>query len=360
MDNKNFLLNNVGAIELTLFDNNAFEAISNKKNELNITQSTFINPDVTLKIANLRNNIIEKISAKFKIQVTNADKIDDPEQFVKSFNVLEGRPIANREVDLFNWLDLADENFVTILNQIEDRFFPEHSSQVNQIIQKYLNNKYHQMQILNFTEQDFLNANEEINNLLEDQKIDAHPDLPFVGYTINEIQEELQHDYKKWCENQDNLWEIIIKAAYENGINANKNYPDEAKAIINSELNKLTIKASDVGLNKLQEILSNTSTINEIEVDDEGYPLLDNFFEQCICSNGNVYQAIYNFAYNYDYANIINDIKPILINELANPTYDNGTINVDDATNILNTLYPGTRILEVDQDVLDDLRMEYA
>ena len=231
-NNKQLLLDNISSIELTAFDKLAYETIEHKLSENGVTK--FHGPSAEL--AELREVIIQRLSDGFKDIVRSTDKIEDPELFVRSFCTLDGKTIAKNAVDNYDWNFIIMDHFSDATDEIEAQGFPERATEIHQWIQKYLNNKYRGIKILNFDSTDVPIAIEEINQLLDDNGIDRHPDLPFTGYSFKEIQTELLCYYEssnRTDYTSGDLYDLVVDTLHdEDGLCISTQYPESVQELV--------------------------------------------------------------------------------------------------------------------------------
>lgn len=359
-DNKKLLLNNISSIKLTAFDNLAYETIQHKLSENGVTK--FHDPNVGL--AKLRETIIQNLSDEFENIVNSTNKIDDPELFVKSFCTLDGKTIAKNTVDRYDWSSVTLDRFTQAVDEIETQGFPERSSEINQWIQKYLNDKYRGLKILNFDSADVPIAIEEINQLLDDNDIDRHPDLPFTGYSFKEIQVELLSYYEssnRTDYTSGDLYDLTVDTLHdEDGLCISNQYPESVQDLVKSRVRKIAKDAYNAGYAKMNAIVSDPKILDEIAEDDEGYPILDDYFEYLVSSDGPVWKYLENYLKSTDLSSLASEMRPILIEDLSDQSYDDYRVSKKDARQAINSKYPGSKIFEITEDQLSDMHLDYG
>lgn len=359
-DNKKLLLDNISSIKLTVFDNLAYETIQHKLSENGVTKFH----DSNVGLAKLRETIIQKLSDGFEDVVNSASKIDDPELFVKSFCTLDGKMIAKNTVDRYDWSSVTLDRFVQAIDEIETQGFPERSSEINQWIQKYVNDKYRGLKILNFDSVDVPIAIEEINQILDDNNIDRHPNLPFTGYSFKEIQVELLSEYeqsRRTDYTSGDLYNLVINTLHDrNGLCISNQYPESVQDLIKNRIREIAKDAYNSGYAKLSSIVSDPKIIDEISEDDEGYPLLDDYFNYLVSNDGPVWVFIEDYLRKIDLSSLASEMRPILIKDLSDQSYDDYRVSKEDAIQAINSEYPGLRIFEITDDRLSDMHLDYG
>lgn len=359
-NNKQLLLDNISSIELTAFDKLAYETIEHKLSESGVTK--FHGPSTEL--AKLREVIIQRLSDGFKDIVRSTDEIEDPELFVRSFCTLDGKTIAKNAVDNYDWNFIIMDHFSDATDEIETQGFPERATEIHQWIQKYLNNKYRGIKILNFDSTDVPIAIEEINQLLDDNGIDRHPELPFTGYSFKEIQAELLCYYEssnRTDYTSGDLYDLTVDTLHdEDGLCMSNQYPESVQGLVKERVRTIAKDAYNAGYAKMSAIVSNPKILDEIAEDDEGYPLLDDYFDYLVSSDGPVWKYLENYLKSTDLSSLADEMRPILIKDLSDQSYDDYRVSEEDATQAINSEYPGARIFEITEDQLSDMHLDYG
>ena len=111
---------------------------------------------------------------------------------------------------------------------------------------------------------------------------------------------------------------------------------------------------------KLNAIVSDPKILDEIAEDDEGYPLLDDYFDYLVSSDGPVWKYLESYLKGTDLSSLADEMRPILIKDLSDQSYDDYRVSEEDATQAINSEYPGARIFEITEDQLSDIHLDYG
>lgn len=297
MDNKEILLNNLDKIEISVFDTTAYQAINNylEKSEYKEVRSpNFLHNNT--KIVNLRIDTARKLTEEFTNRVKSMKQIDDAEFYIHSFITLEGNRIAERYVERADWRDMI-ENF------------------------------------------------KKNNNFV------------FNGYTLKDLQDELKYLFNSSID-EHQIYELIIKEMQDDYRFSLGTDHDGYDDYILSTFTSKAIEIKNNVMSVIENLIKDSSIVDQIEKDEEDNPLTDNFVARQLSSNGEIYKFIINSIKNLDLDALCNELLNGYAQTLTNFEGDK-KISISEAVSIINQQFPGKKILGLDTYILSDMYTEF-
>lgn len=350
-NNQEVLVQNIDAIKLTALDNLVFTEINNfmADHGAHNFNSVYVSNEIKSELEKLRLNIVDQLAEDFIKLVNQTERIDDPESFVKSYCVLDGKNLAKRLVTRFDWSKVETQIRENIIVDIKTEYFQSASPNIQPVIREQLSNEYHGLSIFNFDKKDVEPLVDKINQLSNEQEKSNNLSLSEIQSEINDRCDELI--------NTDDIYKDAIDLAQENyGLNVNQSHTDLGDPIIKNRINKSVQTAVRKGKDAIKELSKDPQILSDIGLDDEGAPYVDDFLcHQIDDYNGVAYRAIHNSLNNEDLTDIIDELKDAYIQWISNTNWEGGKIEESQAKKVINDEYPGDHIFLIDEDILDDL-----